>query len=176
MFFRGGLIPEYLVVRRLGMINSIWALLIPNAIITYNVIVMRTFFQTTIPDELKDSAAIDGAGNTYFLWKIVLPLSGPVIAVMVLFYGVFHWNDFFNALIYMSNRKLMPLQIILREILIQTQTDEMVSHDAGFTERIMRSEQLKYAVILIASLPMLILYPFLQRFFVKGVMIGAIKG
>ena len=176
MFFSGGLIPTYLVVRSLGMVNTVWALLIPNAINTYNVIVMRTFFQTTIPDELRDSAFIDGASNTSFLLAIVLPLSGPVIAVMVLFYGVFHWNDFFTALIYLSNRRLAPLQIILREILIQTQTEEMVGADAGFTERVMRSELLKYAVIIIASLPMIVLYPFLQRYFVKGVMIGAIKG
>ncbi len=176
MFFSGGLVPTYLVVRRLGMVNTIWAMLIPHAVNTYNVIVMRTFFQTTIPDELREAAFIDGSNNVYFLTRIVLPLSGPVIAVMVLFYGVFHWNDFFTALIYISNRKLVPLQIILREILIQTQTEEMVGSDAGFTERVMRSEQLKYAVIFIASLPMLLLYPFLQRYFVKGVMIGAIKG
>jgi putative aldouronate transport system permease protein len=176
MFFSGGLVPTYLVVRRLGMVNTVWAMLIPNAINTYNVIVMRTFFQTTIPDELREAASLDGSGNTGFLARIVLPLSGPVIAVMVLFYGVFHWNDFFTALIYISNRRLAPLQIILREILIQTQTQEMVGADAGFTERVMRSEQLKYAVILVASLPMLVLYPFLQRYFVKGVMIGAIKG
>jgi putative aldouronate transport system permease protein len=176
MFFSGGLVPTYLVVRRLGMVNTIWAMLIPNAINTYNVIVMRTFFQTTIPDELREAAFIDGSNNVSFLARIVLPLSGPVIAVMVLFYGVFHWNDFFTALIYLSNRKLAPLQIILREILIQTQTEEMIGSDAGFAERVMRSEQLKYAVIFIASLPMLMLYPFLQRYFVKGVMIGAIKG
>lgn len=176
MFFQGGLIPTYLVVKSLGMVNTIWAILIPGAINTYNVIVMRTFFQTTIPDELKDAAFIDGATNTQFLLKVVLPLSGPIIAVMVLFYGVAHWNNFFKALIYLSKRHLFPLQLILREILIQSQTDEMIGADAGFTERILRSESLKYSVILISSFPMLVLYPILQRFFVKGVMMGSIKG
>lgn len=176
MFFRGGLIPEYLVVRSLGLVNTVWAILLTNALIAYNVIIMRTFFQTTIPDELRDSAFIDGASNTRLLVSIVLPLSGPVIAVIVLFYAVFHWNDFFTALIYISDRELNPLQIVLREILIQTQTDEMIGADAGFTERVLRGEVLKYGVIIVASLPMLILYPFVQRFFVKGVMIGALKG
>lgn len=176
MFFRGGLIPEYLVVRNLGLVNSVWAMLLPNALIAYNVIIMRTFFQSTIPDELRDSAFMDGSTNTRFLVSIVLPLSGPVIAVIILFYAVFHWNDFFTALIYISDRNLNPLQIVLREILIQTQTDEMIGADAGFTERVLRGEILKYAVIIVASLPMLILYPFVQRFFVKGVMIGALKG
>ncbi|TVQ26261.1 MAG: carbohydrate ABC transporter permease [Spirochaetaceae bacterium] len=176
MFFRGGLIPEYLVVRSLGMVNTVWAMLIPNAIIAFNVIVMRTFFQTNIPDELRDSAFMDGATNTRFLISVVLPLSGPAIAVIILFYAVFHWNSFFQALIYLSNRQLYPLQLVLRQILIQTQVDEMVGSDAGFTERVLRGEALKYAVIIVASLPMLMLYPFIQRFFVKGVMIGALKG
>jgi len=176
MFFSGGLIPTYLVVKRLGMVNRIWAMLIPNAINTFNVIVMRSFFQTTIPDELKDSAFIDGCSNTKILLYIVLPLSGPILAVTILFYGVYHWNDFFTALIYLSKRRLFPLQLILREILIQSQTEDMVELEAGHLERILESEVLKYAVILISSLPMLILYPFLQRFFVKGVMVGAIKG
>jgi putative aldouronate transport system permease protein len=176
MFFDGGLIPRYLVVRGLRMTNTIWAMIIPSAINTYNVIVMRTFFQVTIPEELKDSAFIDGCSNTIFLLKVVLPLSGPILAVMVLFYGVFHWNDFFSALIYISNRKLFPLQLILREILIQSETEVMIGMDAGMLERFMQSEALKYSVIFIASFPMLILYPFLQRFFVKGVMVGAIKG
>lgn len=176
MFFRGGLVPLYLVVRRLGLTNTFWAMVIPTGITTYNVIIMRTFFRATIPDELKDSAFIDGCSNTAFLLRIVLPLSGPILAVMVLFYSVFHWNDFFNALIYLSNRKLFPLQLILREIIIQSNVEDMVGEDAGYLEHLLRSEALKYTVIIFASIPMLVLYPFLQRFFVKGVMVGAIKG
>jgi putative aldouronate transport system permease protein len=176
MFFRGGIVPLYLVVRRLGLTNTFWAMVIPTGITTYNVIIMRTFFRVTIPDELKDSAFIDGCSNIAFLLRIVLPLSGSILAVMVLFYSVFHWNDFFNALIYLSDRKLFPLQLILREILLQSNVEDMVGEDAGYLEHLLRSEALKYTVIIFASLPMLILYPFLQRFFVKGVMIGSIKG
>jgi putative aldouronate transport system permease protein len=176
MFFQGGLVPLYLVVRGLGLTNTFWAMIIPTGINTYNLIIMRTFFRTTIPEELKDSAFIDGCSNTAFLLRIVLPLSGPILAVMVLFYGVFHWNDFFNALIYLSDRELFPLQLILREILIQSEVESMVGEEAGYVEHLLRTEGLKYTIIIFASFPMLVLYPFLQRFFVKGVMIGARKG
>ena len=176
MFFRGGIVPLYLVVKGLGLTNTFWAMVIPTGITTYNVIIMRTFFRVTIPDELKDSAFMDGCSNIAFLLRIVLPLSGSILAVMVLFYSVFHWNDFFNALIYLSDRKLFPLQLILREILLQSNVEDMMGEEAGYLEHLLRSEALKYTVIIFASLPMLILYPFIQRFFVKGVMIGAIKG
>ncbi len=176
MFFRGGIVPLYLVVKGLGLTNTFWAMVIPTGVTTYNVIIMRTFFRTTIPDELKDSAFMDGCSNIVFLLKIVLPLSGSILAVMVLFYSVFHWNDFFNALIYLSDRKLFPLQLILREILLQSNVEDMMGEEAGYLEHLLRSEALKYTVIIFASLPMLVLYPFIQRFFVKGVMIGSIKG
>ena len=138
---------------------------------------MRTFFQTTIPLELQEAAMIDGAGNIRILLKIVLPLSMPVIAVMILFYAVAHWNSYFTALIYLQNKELFPLQLILREILIQSQTSDMVkSTSESFLKQQMSVEGLKYAVLIFANLPMLCLYPFLQRYFVKGFLVGSIKG
>jgi putative aldouronate transport system permease protein len=178
MFFHGGLIPTYLVVKGLGMVDTFWALVIPNAIATYNLIVMRTYFQTSIPWELQEAALIDGCSNTRLLLKIILPLSKPIIAVMVLFYAVMHWNAFFNALIYLRDEELYPLQLILREILIMNQTS--LSDDAsiqfGMDEKLLLAESIKYALIIVASVPVLIMYPFVQRHFVKGVMIGSIKG
>jgi putative aldouronate transport system permease protein len=175
MFFSGGLIPTYLLVKNLGMNNTIWAMLIPGAIATYNLIVMRSFFQNSIPNELQESAWMDGCNFFRMLWSIILPLSKPILAVMVLFYGVGHWNAYFNALIYLKGRELFPLQLILREILILNQ-DDMGGGDVGMTERVMLAESIKYSVIIISSVPVLLLYPFIQRYFVKGVMIGSIKG
>ena len=177
MFFSGGIIPTYLVVQNLGMLDSIWAMVIPSAIATYNVIVMRTFFQSSIPWELQEAALIDGCSNFKLFLRIILPLSKPIIAVMVLFYAVGHWNSFFNALIYLNRDELYPLQIILREILIQNQS----AIDIGLTDfemvkQIMLAESMKYAVIVIASLPVIVMYPFVQKYFVKGVMVGSIKG
>jgi putative aldouronate transport system permease protein len=177
MFFSGGIIPTYLVVQNLGMIDSIWAMVIPGAIATYNVIVMRTFFQSSIPWELQEAALIDGCSNFRLFLRIILPLSKPIIAVMVLFYAVGHWNSFFSALIYLNRDQLYPLQIILREILIQNQS----AIDIGLTDfemvkQIMLAESMKYAVIVIASLPVIVMYPFVQKYFVKGVMVGSIKG
>lgn len=175
MFFSGGLIPTYLLIKNLGMLNTFWVMVIPNAVAMYNMIIMRTFFQNTIPVELLEAASIDGCSNLRFLLKIVLPLSTPIIAVMVLFYGVGHWNAFFNALIYLTDEKKYPLQLILREILLQSQVQEMTDME-NYQEQLMQAEGIKYAVIIVSSLPVLMLYPFLQRYFVKGVMIGAIKG
>lgn len=176
MFFSGGLVPTYLVVKSLAIDNTMWALILPTAINTYNLIVMRTFFQSTIPNELYEAAHVDGCSNIGMLYRIVLPLSMPILAVMFLFYTVEHWNSYFNAMIYLSDRSKFTLQLVLREILIQTQTSDMMSADAGATERLLQAETIKYAVIIIASLPVFVLYPFVQRFFVKGVMIGAVKG
>ncbi|MCS7461367.1 carbohydrate ABC transporter permease [Paenibacillus doosanensis] len=176
MFFSGGLIPTYLLIKSLGMINTIWALIVPGAISTYNLIVMRTFFQNGVPFELQESAWMDGASNFRLLFTIVLPLSMPIIAVMVLFYGVGHWNAYFNAMIYLKDRELFPLQLILREILILNQSENMGLDGAGMTERVMMAESIKYSVIIISSLPVLLLYPFVQKYFVQGVMIGSIKG
>lgn len=176
MFFSGGLIPTYLLIRDLGMLNTFWVMIIPNAVAVWNIIIMRTFFQG-IPTELEESAKIDGSGNFRILWDIVLPLSFPVIAVMVLFYSVGHWNSYFQALIYLQDEKRFPLQLILRQILIQGQTDDMVKGTSeSFLQQQLSVEGLKYAVLIVANLPMLMLYPFLQKYFVKGVMIGSLKG
>jgi putative aldouronate transport system permease protein len=176
MFFNGGLIPTYLLVKDLGMINTIWAMIVPGAIAAYNLIVMRTYFQTSIPFEVQESAWIDGCSNIRLLFSIILPLSKPIIAVMVLFYVVGHWNAYFNGLIYLRDRELFPLQLILREILILNQSDDMGMGEIGMTERVMMAESIKYSVIIVSSLPVLILYPFIQKYFVQGVMIGSIKG
>lgn len=175
MFFSGGLIPTYLLVSRsLGWVNSPLALLIPGAIQTYNLIIMRTAFQE-VPYELEEAAKIDGANDFQVLVQIYLPLVKPVLAVMVLFYAVGHWNSFFPALIYLRDRNLYPLQLFLREILIQNQTDSMTT-TAATGDVQMVAETVKYATIVVVTLPILIVYPFLQRYFVKGVLIGGIKG
>jgi putative aldouronate transport system permease protein len=177
MFFSGGLIPRYLLVRDLGMLNSVWAMVLPNAVIFWNLIVSRSFFQTTIPMELYEAAVMDGSTNTRFFVSVVLPLSQAIIAVMALFYGVGHWNGFFDALIFLRSRELVPLQIVLRDILITVQLQSSMMDDAETASLMQRiSEQIKYGVIIVATVPILMAYPFLQRYFVKGVMIGAIKG
>ncbi|KRF10026.1 sugar ABC transporter permease [Paenibacillus sp. Soil766] len=174
MFFGGGLIPNFLLVKNLGLMDSLWALIIPGAIGTWNLIIMRTAFQG-IPDSLVESAHIDGAHDFIILFKIILPLALPTIAVMVLYYGVGHWNEWFGAMIYLRNRDLWPLQLALREILISNSTDEMMSGTVA-QDRAAIGETIKYATIMVATLPILAAYPFLQKYFVKGVMVGALKG
>ena len=174
MFFSGGLIPFYLAVKDLGIINTPFALVLPVAINTYNLIVMRTSFMA-VPDSLHESARIDGANDWVILFKIVLGVSKPVIAVMILFYGVYHWNAWFNAMIFLRKRELYPLQLILREILINNSTDNLMTSGVDMADKEMISETIKYATIMSAVLPILFAYPFLQRYFEKGVMIGAIK-
>ena len=174
MFFSGGLIPDYLNVRDLGLFNTRWAILLPSAISAYNLIVMRTFFQSTIPDGLIESAKMEGATEYRILWSIVLPLSMPVVAVMTLFYAVAHWNSWFPAMIYLQDRTLYPLQLILREILISSQTNDMLG-GVGSGDVAQISETIKYATIVIATLPIVVIYPFLQKYFAKGVMLGGIK-
>ncbi|WP_223068368.1 carbohydrate ABC transporter permease [Paenibacillus caui] len=177
MFFSGGLIPTYMVVRDLGLTNTMWALILPNAVSVYNILVMRTYYQSSIPGEILEAAAIDGSSDFRTLTKIVLPLSGPILAVMVLFYAVGHWNAYFSALIYLTDRELYPLQLFMREILIQGQMEEMVNAaDSSHNQTLLNEEAVKYAIIVVANLPILLLYPLLQKYFVKGVMIGAIKG
>lgn len=177
MFFSGGLVPTYLVVKSLGMVNKVWAMLIPNAVGVWYIIIARTFFQTGIPDELLEAAIIDGCTNTKFYAKIVLPLSKALIAIMALFYGVGHWNAFFNALIYLRDKRLYPLQLVLRGILVDSQMIAEMVRDQDMLSQYQRlSEVIKYALIIVASLPLLIVYPFIQKYFVKGIMIGAIKG
>jgi len=174
MYFSGGLIPFYFTVKELGLDNSLWALIIPGAIGTSNMIVMRTAFMA-IPDSLSESAEIDGASHFSILFRVVIPLLLPTMAVMVLYYGVGHWNSWFNALIFLRKREMFPLQLILREILITNTTMDMsIGVDAGDQELV--GDLIKYAVIVIATVPILCLYPFLQKYFVKGIMIGALKG
>ncbi|MFE5319406.1 carbohydrate ABC transporter permease [Paenibacillus sp. NPDC056579] len=173
MVFSGGLIPSYLLIGNLGMLNTPWALLIPGAISTFNLIIMRTAFQG-VPVSLEESAKMDGANDLTILFRVVVPLSMPVIAVMILWYAVGHWNSYFSALIYLRDRELYPLQLILREILITNSTDNMMT-GASAGDKIPIGETIKYATIIVSTLPILCLYPFLQKYFVKGVMIGAIK-
>ncbi|GIP32123.1 carbohydrate ABC transporter permease [Paenibacillus sp. J2TS4] len=177
MFFSGGMVPTYLLVKKLGMLNSMWALIIPGAVSVYNILIMRTFFQSSIPYEMQEAASIDGCSNLGILMRIVLPLSLPILAVMILFYSVGHWNSYFSALMYLTDRHKYPLQLFLREILIQGQMQEMLGvGDDSHARNVMEGEAIKYAVVIVANLPVLLLYPFLQKYFVKGVMIGAVKG
>ena len=177
MFFYGGLIPTYLLVRSLGLMNTRWAMILPVAIGVWNLIVSRTFIENTIPDELFDASKMDGCNHTRFLLMVVLPLSKAMIAVIALFYAVGHWNEFFRALLYLRDDRKFPLQMILRQILLQSQVDaEMMGNVEDEDARQFMSELLKYALIVVGSLPVLIIYPFAQKYFVKGVMIGAIKG
>ncbi|RJX39177.1 carbohydrate ABC transporter permease [Paenibacillus pinisoli] len=176
MFLGGGLIPTYLLVKDLGMVNTMWALIIPGAIATYNLIVMRTYFQSSIPWELQEAAHMDGCSNWRLLFSIILPLSKPILAVMVLFYAVGHWNSFFPALIYLRDEALHPLQLVLREILMISASSAIEGGSVGLEKQILLSESIKFAVIIVSTLPVLIMYPFVQRHFVKGVMIGSIKG
>ncbi|CAN7391616.1 carbohydrate ABC transporter permease [Paenibacillus sp. LjRoot153] len=175
MFFSGGLIPSYLLVKNLGMVDTMWALVIPGAIATYNLIVMRTYFQSNIPWEIQEAAHMDGCSNWKLLTHVILPLSKPIMAVMVLFYAVGHWNSFFNALIYIRSKDLYPLQLVLREVLMVSQAD-VVDSSVGLESKILLAESIKYVVIIISSLPVLLMYPFVQKHFVKGVMIGSLKG
>ncbi|MEC0207281.1 carbohydrate ABC transporter permease [Paenibacillus lautus] len=180
MFFGGGLIPSFLLVSWLGMLNTVWALLIPNAVAVYNLIICRTFFQTNIPKELQESAEIDGCSNTVLFLKIVLPLSAPIIAVMALYYGVTHWNSYFSAIIYLKDRSLYPLQLMLREILVQNQMNDTMLMTGDDMEAMAKQARIadiiKYAVMIVSSLPIIVIYPFMQRFFMKGVLIGSVKG
>jgi putative aldouronate transport system permease protein len=177
MFFGGGLIPTYLLIKDLNMINTIWALVVPGAAGVFNIIIVRTFFQSTIPDEMREAAFIDGCSNTKFFLGMVLPLSKPIIAVMVLYHVVGFWNGFFDAMIYLNEESKFPLQLVLRNILVQNQVNSNMMIDVeSYAAKLRVTELIKYGVIIIASLPLLILYPFLQRYFVKGVMIGSIKG
>lgn len=177
LIFSGGLIPTYLLVRNLGLLDSRLALLIPSAINVFNVIVMMSFFRSTIPDELLDSAKMDGCSNFRFLLRIVIPLSGAVIAVITLFYAVDHWNSYFEALLFLSDKNKYPLQLFLRNILVLNTVFDFAKDDVrGDSSRMYLSELMKYSLIIISTLPLLVIYPFVQKHFVKGVMIGSLKG
>jgi putative aldouronate transport system permease protein len=172
MLFSGGLIPTYLVIRAMGMVNKIWALVIPGAVSAYYLIVARTFLNE-VPESLEESAIIDGANDIQVYFRIFLPLSKAIIATLALFYAVGHWNSFFGPLIYLNNRKKYPLQIILRGLLV---TGEMDAPSTSETERSVVMQSVRYTAIIVATLPILFVYPFIQKYFVKGVMIGSIKG
>jgi putative aldouronate transport system permease protein len=173
MFFSGGMIPTFILIRSLGLLNTRWSLVIPSAISTYNLIVTRTFFES-IPESLHEMATIDGAGEFRIFVQMILPLSMPILATMVLFYAVHHWNSYFNAMLYLSKESLYPLQLFLRKILLMYESQDMMEDIMSNREDISRS--IRYALIMVSSLPIICVYPFLQKYFVKGVMIGAIKG
>jgi len=182
MFFSGGIVPTYLLVKELGMINTMWAIVLPSAATIYNIIVSRTFFQSSIPKELQEASQIDGSSNTGLFIKIVLPLSMPIVAVMALFYGVGNWNSYFSALIYLNDADKYPLQLVLRQILV---LQEMSAQGGGMMDsstatalnnKAEIAALVKYAVIIVATAPIIAVYPFLQRYFVQGVMIGSVKG
>lgn len=178
MYFSGGLIPTYLVVNKLKLINTIWAMMIPGAVSIYNVIITRTYFVNSIPESLQEAAELDGANSLQFLTKIVLPLSKPIIAVIALYYGVGHWNDFFSALIYLNDKQLFPLQTFLRDLLVQNSVSlDMTGLDPVQAEVKMKLAQtIKYGVIVVSTVPVLCIYPLVQKYFVKGIMIGSVKG
>ena len=179
MFFGGGLVPTYMVIMRLGMIDTVWALLIHCAMSVWNMIIMRTFFQSNIPEELYEATLLDGGNDWSFLIAVVLPLSKAIMAVMTLYYAIGHWNSYFDALIYLNSDALCPLQVFLRRILVLNEVDaDMMNlqNIADMAEMKRRMELMKYVLIIVSSLPMLLLYPFIQKYFIKGVMIGSIKG
>ena len=177
MYFQGGLVPTYMLVKNLNLVDTRWIMIILGSFSVFNLIVARTFFMSKIPDELFEAAQIDTCGNGRFFLRIVLPLSKEIIAVIVLYIAVSQWNSFFNALIYLGNQDYYPLQLVLREILLGSQSIMGQDVDAADMIEMQRlAETIKYGVMVVSSLPILILYPFVQKYFVKGVMIGSIKG
>lgn len=177
MFFGGGMIPTYFIIKNLGLIDTIWVMILPSACSAYNLIIARTFMQSNIPNELYEAAEIDGCSRLKFFFSIVLPLSTVLLAVMVLFYAVGHWNAYFNAILYLSKRELYPLQLIVREILVLSRVTNEEMKDPESQQVIAQlAEQIKYSLIIVVSLPVLVLYPFLQKYFVRGIMVGSIKG
>lgn len=178
MFFSGGLIPFFLICRQLGLYDNLWVMILPGAVSVYNMIIMRTYFQSRIPHDLEESAMIDGCTNFKLLLKIVLPLAAPIMAVMVLFYGVGHWNSYFHAMIFINKKELWPLQLVLREILIKNEMSKMLQIvvDEQYAERMLAQMGLKYVIVIVATLPIFIIYPLMQRFFKEGIMVGALKG
>lgn len=177
MFFGGGLIPSYLLMRSLGFLNTIWAIIIPGAIGTYNLIVARTFIRNSIPEELLEASMIDGCSDIMYFIDILIPLSKAIIAVLTLFYGVGQWNSYFNPMIYLNDRELYPLTIFLKEILLASQIDPSTLSDPESAALLIdMANVIKYALIIVSMVPVMLIYPFIQKYFVKGVMIGSVKG
>lgn len=177
MYFSGGLIPTYLIVKQLHLVNTIWVMMTLGTLSVYNIIIARSFFASTIPEELREAAFVDGCGNGKFFFSIVLPLSKAIVAVITLYYAVGHWNSFFQALIYLNRQQLYPLQLVLRDILISSQLIQTGETDVEMLLEMQRiAETIKYGVIIVSSVPVMLLYPFVQKYFIKGVMIGSIKG
>lgn len=172
MYFSGGMVPSFLLVRQLGMYNTLWSIIIPNAISTYNMILLRSYF-STIPESLVESVYIDGGSHGTILFKIFIPLSLPAMAVMVLYYGVGHWNTYFNAMIYLQDRSKYTLQLILKDMLIQGSNLDVDEQDAEYQQVV---ESIKGAMVIVSTVPILCIYPFLQKYFVGGIMIGSLKG
>lgn len=177
MYFSGGLIPTYLVVKNLGMTDSIWAVILPNALNAYYLIVCRSFFEGNISEELFEATKVDGGGYFTFFFKVVLPLSGSIVAVMVLYHALIHWNSYLNALYYLRDSKKYPLQLILRSLTETLSTADQSAGDAtAITEQIKMRQSVRYSLILVAAVPVFIIYPFVQKYFVTGVMVGSVKG
>jgi len=177
MIFSGGMIPTYIQIKDLGLLNTKWAIILPNAVAIWLVIISRTFFQQSIPEDIYEAAELDGCSDFGFLFRVVLPLSAPIIAVVALNYAVWLWNSYFDALLYFTNRNLFPLQLVMRDILIMSEID--VSNIASIESAIRKqglSTVLKYALIVMSAAPLLIAYPFVQQYFVHGMLVGAVKG
>ena len=176
MYFSGGLIPTYMLVNSLGLVNTRWSMIIPSAMSTYNMIICRTYFVNSIPDELYEAGQLDGCTPFKYLLRVVVPLSKPILAVLVLYYGVTKWNSYFDAMIYLKSQTMVPLQIVLRDILILNQVDyTMISDASAIAAQRGLTDLLKYSTIVVASLPVLCIYPFVQKYFVKGITLGAVK-
>lgn len=177
MFVSGGMIPTYIVIDRLHLMNTIWAIVLPTAVTAYNLIITRTFLQSTIPNELYEAASIDGCGQVHFFFRILLPLSKPIIAVLVLFSVVSMWNQYMQPMLYLSDHEMYPLQVILRGILVQNTADvSMIEDLERIREQMQLAEKIKYALIIVASAPVVAIYPLVQKHLVKGMMIGSVKG
>lgn len=176
MLFNGGMIPTYLLVRNLGLLDTLWAMVLPNAMAVWNLIITRTYIQTTIPGEILESASIDGCDDFTFLVRMVIPLSVPIIAVNVLLYAVGHWNSYFNAMMYLNENKMYPLQLVLRDILIQDDTAGVSMDVTKQLEKQQTRYLLQYTTIVVGTVPVMLLYPLIQRYFVTGIMVGSVKG
>ena len=176
MFFGGGIIPLYLTIRSLGIYNTIWAMVLPVAVSAYNLIVCRSFFESSVPGELLEAAKVDGCNDFRFFFQIAIPISSTIIAVMALFYATAMWNQFFNALMFLQDDNKMPLQVVLRNLVLMNQANQMGSSGDAMVTKQKLAEQLKYCIVVVSAAPLLIVYPFIQQYFAKGVTIGAVKG